>query len=475
VIDPVAPRYTALACPENLVQVVVMDNLAEESKKVSLHPKVTLLNTKCFGLKNHEVGTKTVWYSKKMLVEEADAREMKIGDSVTFINWGNIKICDILKDDDRITEIRAKLDLDNKDYKKTLKVTWIADTKMGPQIPVKIVEYSHIISKPVIGKDEDWKQFVNYDSAKYVDFTGEPAMKEIRKGVIIQLQRKGYYICDLEYTSKSEYSGFEVPIVLILIPDGSSKPVKQAQTASTIELGRTNGDIQINGNALTSQMDILRLSEQIKEQSDLVRSLKAADAKEYKPGLTITQKQVDVTMGNIEELYKQIEEQGNIVRTLKAANPKSEEAKAAIAKLLNLKQKYKEISGMEYKPKRNICEKIAEQGDLVRSLKAKDAKSQEAKDAIAELLRLKKQYKDEFGEDYTANATNTNSSTAKKVVTVTNEERQKGDGKKERKGEVKSKTTLVSTEMMKQTKLGLDVKKEENLAEWYSLGFFFLF
>uniref|UniRef100_A0AAF5PX60 Glutamate--tRNA ligase n=4 Tax=Wuchereria bancrofti TaxID=6293 RepID=A0AAF5PX60_WUCBA len=557
VIDPVAPRYTALACPENLVQVVVMDNLAEESKKVSLHPK------------NHEVGTKTVWYSKKMLVEEADAREMKIGDSVTFINWGNIKICDILKDDDRITEIRAKLDLDNKDYKKTLKVTWIADTKMGPQIPVKIVEYSHIISKPVIGKDEDWKQFVNYDSAKYVDFTGEPAMKEIRKGVIIQLQRKGYYICDLEYTSKSEYSGFEVPIVLILIPDGSSKPVKQAQTASTIELGRTNGDIQINGNALTSQMDILRLSEQIKEQSDLVRSLKAADAKgvktkeaiatllnlkktlqefsvkentkklspsdnasdlyqsiekqgnlvrslkatdpksdetkaaiskllelkkqykdrtgsEYKPGLTITQKQVDVTMGNIEELYKQIEEQGNIVRTLKAANPKSEEAKAAIAKLLNLKQKYKEISGMEYKPKsilvtpsdnklsnsakckETFAKKIAEQGDLVRSLKAKDAKSQEAKDAIAELLRLKKQYKDEFGEDYTANATNTNSSTAKKVVTVTNEERQKGDGKKERKGEVKSKTTLVSTEMMKQTKLGLDVKKEENLAEWYS-------
>lgn len=50
------------------------------------------------------------------------------------------------------------------DYKKTLKVTWIADTKSGPQIPVKTVEYSHIISKAVIGKDEDWKQFVNYDS-----------------------------------------------------------------------------------------------------------------------------------------------------------------------------------------------------------------------------------------------------------------------------------------------------------------------
>lgn len=51
------------------------------------------------------------------------------------------------------------------DYKKTLKVTWIADSKRGPQIPVKIIEYSHVISKAVIGKDEDWKQYVNHDSA----------------------------------------------------------------------------------------------------------------------------------------------------------------------------------------------------------------------------------------------------------------------------------------------------------------------
>lgn len=65
---------------------------------------------------------------------------------------------------------------------------------------------------------------------------GEPAMKEIRKGDIIQLQRKGYYICDSAYTSKSEYSGFEIPIVLILIPDGSNKLVKLTQTVNEISL-----------------------------------------------------------------------------------------------------------------------------------------------------------------------------------------------------------------------------------------------
>lgn len=61
-------------------------------------------------------------------------------------------------------------------------------------------------------------------------------MKEIRKGDIIQLQRKGYYICDSAYTSKSEYSGFEIPIVLILIPDGSNKLVKLTQTVNEISL-----------------------------------------------------------------------------------------------------------------------------------------------------------------------------------------------------------------------------------------------
>ncbi|VDO66803.1 unnamed protein product [Onchocerca flexuosa] len=82
-------------------------------------------------------------------------------------------------------------------------------------------------------------------------------MKDICKGDIIQLQRKGYYICDSAYISKSEYSGFEMPIVLILIPDGSNKSVQLTQMttkedSSIAEVGKTNGDIQINGNASTS-------------------------------------------------------------------------------------------------------------------------------------------------------------------------------------------------------------------------------
>lgn len=82
---------------------------------------------------------------------------------------------------------------------------------------------------------------------------------------------------------------------------------------------------------------------------------------------------------------------GNAVRALKAVNPKSEESKAAIAKLLDLKQMYREVAGREYKPesasvvppdkndstkhREAFMTRVSQQGDLVRSLKAKDAKS----------------------------------------------------------------------------------------------------
>lgn len=45
-----------------------------------------------------------------------------------------------------------------------MKVTWLGDTIAKSHIPVVCAEYDHIISKAVIGKDEDWKQYINYDS-----------------------------------------------------------------------------------------------------------------------------------------------------------------------------------------------------------------------------------------------------------------------------------------------------------------------
>ncbi len=50
-----------------------------------------------FKFKNIDVGTKTVWYGPKILIDEADAETVKEGEMVTFMDWGNLQILKINK------------------------------------------------------------------------------------------------------------------------------------------------------------------------------------------------------------------------------------------------------------------------------------------------------------------------------------------------------------------------------------------
>ena len=52
----------------------------------------------------------------------------------------------------------------SQDYKKTQKITWLAEVDPAPLIPVVCVQYDHLITKPIIGKDEDFKQYINNSS-----------------------------------------------------------------------------------------------------------------------------------------------------------------------------------------------------------------------------------------------------------------------------------------------------------------------
>ncbi|XGW21162.1 hypothetical protein V3C99_004258 [Haemonchus contortus] len=424
VIDPVAPRYTALETTA-IVPVFISTPVIVQDAEVPLHPK------------NADVGKKTIWHSAKLLVEQVDAQEMKSGDTVTFVNWGNIKIVSVNKKNDTVSEIHAVLDLANQDYKKTMKVTWIAeaDIPSAACIPVVAIEYDHIISKAIVGKEEDWKNFINYESVHYTKMLGEPALRSVRKGDIIQLQRKGFYICDHDYQSKSEFSGTESPLLLIYIPDGHVKePVNKPKPSSVVAASAGKPG------------DALELYKLIEAQGNTVRDLKSKDPKaestkmavqkllelkkqysevtgqEYKPGQAPEQSNKVATSTTSESLalYMKIEAQGELVRAEKAKDAKSEASKAAIATLLELKKEYKEKTGQDYKAGQppatgapsagassnaivepsDVYAEIEAQGELVRKEKAKDPKSETAKAAIAKLLDLKKQYKEQTGQDY---------------------------------------------------------------------------
>lgn len=60
-----------------------------------------------------------------------------------------------------VEEVEAVTNLADEDFKKTPKVTWLAETDQAPCIPVQCVFYDNIISKPILGKDDDFKAYIN--------------------------------------------------------------------------------------------------------------------------------------------------------------------------------------------------------------------------------------------------------------------------------------------------------------------------
>uniref|UniRef100_A0A670I222 Bifunctional glutamate/proline--tRNA ligase n=1 Tax=Podarcis muralis TaxID=64176 RepID=A0A670I222_PODMU len=460
VIDPVAPRYTALL--KNEVVTVNVPEAQEEMKEVAKHPK------------NAEVGLKSVWYSPKVLVEGADAETLTEGEMVTFINWGNITITKIHKNSaGKITSIDAKLNLENKDYKKTAKITWLAETPRAPPIPTVCVNYEHLITKPVLGKEEDFKQYVNRNSKQEELMLGDPCLKDLKKGDIIQIQRRGFYICDQPYEPISPYSCKEAPCILIYIPDGhtkemptsGSKEKTKAETAkkeaSTAPKGRSAPLVaDASAAAPTSVEDHLALYSKVSAQGDAVCELKSKKAakeevdaavkqllalkaeykektgQDYKPGnppVAAVQAQpskceaASATHLDSKSLYDKVDEQGEVVRKLKAEKKAAKDkVDEAVKLLLSLKAEYKEKTGQDYKPgqlpapqahalnqpastetsgpdsaeAKALFNKVALQGEEVRKLKAEKAEKDKIDAAVQELLQLKAQYKTLAGIDY---------------------------------------------------------------------------
>uniref|UniRef100_A0A803W818 proline--tRNA ligase n=1 Tax=Ficedula albicollis TaxID=59894 RepID=A0A803W818_FICAL len=535
VIDPVAPRYTALL--RDAVVPVNIPEAQEEMKEVAKHPK------------NADVGLKPVWYSSRVLIEGADAETLAEGEVVTFINWGNIIITKLSRNSSgKIVSIDAKLNLDNKDFKKTTKITWLAETPRAPLIPTVCVNYEHLITKPVLGKDEDFKQYINRNSKQEELMLGDPCLKELKKGDIIQLQRRGFFICDQPYEPVSPYSCKDAPCILIYIPDGHTKemPTSGSKEKTKAETAKKEATSAVKGKsapvvghaptpACTVSESHLIIYSKVAAQGDVVRDLKAKKAakedidkavkqllalkaeykektgQEYKPGNPpvsgTAQSSKLETSGTLDSkaLYDKVAEQGEVVRKLKAEKASKDQIDDAVKLLLSLKADYKEKTGQEYKPghppaaqgalpqtsntvssgpdtpeAKALFSKVALQGDEVRKLKAEKADKEKIDVAVKELLQLKAQYKSVAGVDYKpVSASGVDDKDKKRKEKENKSEKQskqqkQNDGPKKEPLQGQSGNERSSNGSgegqgpKKQTRLGLEAKKEENLSEWFS-------
>ncbi|XP_047522099.1 bifunctional glutamate/proline--tRNA ligase isoform X5 [Pieris napi] len=456
VIDPIAPRYTAL---ESNPVPVNLKGTSESTLTVALHPK------------NPDVGSKTVWVGPRLLIDQVDAQALKEGENTTFINYGNIKIDKIHRGPDgKVVSVDGTPNLDNKDYKKTLKITWLADTEKSPRLEVYCVYFDHIISKPLLGKDEDFKQYIGHKTRWEIPMLGEPELAKVKVGDVLQLQRRGFFRVDVAFAGPSPQTGRVTPLVLFHVPDGHTKEMpgqpKSVQTtqvkqAPAVDASQLNQEITKQGELVRSlksaKAEKAKVDEAVKTLLELKAKYKTATGQEWKPAAAPASNAPKAS-GDVESINQEILKQGDLVRSLKTANDMKAKVDEAVKLLLELKTKYKTANGQEWKPgaapasnapkasgdAESINQEIVKQGDLVRSLKTAKAEKAKIDEAVKLLLELKTKYKAATGQDWKPSTAPTpaKAAAADNVSDILTKIAAQGDKVRKLKGEKADKSTV---------------------------------
>lgn len=205
VIDPIAPRFVALN-QENICKVILTNGPAEPyTAKQPRHKK------------NPELGEKDTAYASSIFIEQEDAASLEAGEEVTLMDWGNMIVDSVQRDNGLAIQITARLHLEG-DFKKTKKkLTWLAPDP-ARLISVRLHDYDYLITKRKM-EEEDTLDGVLTPVTEFITTAiGDANLAGIKKGEMVQLERKGFYICDAPLTAES-------PLKLIYIPDGKSTSI----------------------------------------------------------------------------------------------------------------------------------------------------------------------------------------------------------------------------------------------------------
>lgn len=124
VLEEKCPRYMAVNT-QDVVEMLVENAAAEVTfHTVAIHPQ------------KPEHGNRVMRRFNRILVDQADAATYSVGEEVTFLRWGNMKISAIEKNGDgKIVSLRATYDEKSTNFSKTKKATWLASVVRPHSLP----------------------------------------------------------------------------------------------------------------------------------------------------------------------------------------------------------------------------------------------------------------------------------------------------------------------------------------------------
>lgn len=142
------------------------------------------------------------------------------------MDWGNAIIRKKVTSGTGIQSIEADLHLEG-DFKKTKKkVTWLAPSDSLPLIEVTLFDHDYLINKKKLEEEDNFEDFLNPVTEFREEALADNNVKALKKGDIIQFERRGYFIVDKAWSQPSglDKDGKE-KVELIRIPDGTEATV----------------------------------------------------------------------------------------------------------------------------------------------------------------------------------------------------------------------------------------------------------
>ncbi|XP_042468235.1 glutamate--tRNA ligase, cytoplasmic-like [Zingiber officinale] len=200
IIDPVCPRHTAVIEEKSVI--LILEN-GPEKPFVRIIPRHK---------KYEPAGQKATTYTNRIWLDYADASSITEGEEVTLMDWGNAIVKEIKKEDGNITHLVGVLHPEGSVKTTKLKLTWLPDTE--ELVHLSLLEFDYLIKKKKLEEGEDFLDNLNPCTKHETLALGDANMRNLKRGEIIQLERKGYYRCDVPFLRPSKR------IVLLAIPDG---------------------------------------------------------------------------------------------------------------------------------------------------------------------------------------------------------------------------------------------------------------
>lgn len=334
-----------------------------------------------------------------------------------------------------------------------------------------------------VGQVSDINEKINLQGESVRNLKAQKAAKgDIDAAVKILLALKAEY----KTATGSEWKPGQAP---------AAAPAKSAPSVG--QVSDTNEKINLQGEVVRN----LKAQKAAKGDIDaavkillaLKAEYKAATGSDWKPGTAPAaaapaKPAQTASTGQVSDLNEKIILQGDSVRNLKTQKAAKGDIDAAVKLLLELKAEYKKASGQDWKPdsapapvkaqnkenmepaskKEQLTSQINEQGNVVRQLKSNKAPKGDVDAAVQKLLTLKTEYKTETGEDFPVAGRAPAPAKDAKPKEVKPKEAPKEKKKPEPKKAGPAESKDDASGVKKQTRLGMEAKKEENLPDWYS-------